>query len=216
MTNYPKIGVGKRAVIAGQTGAGKSILARWLLYRSPGHWIILNPKWTAAFDDMESSQKINGFDYGKIEKSLKENRFTIVNPMPDETSPEMMDEFILEIHNSYKNVGLCVDELYMIHTNGRPGKGLTGWLTRGRELKQSFLGLTQRPAWVSKFIFSEADYIGSMFLNLPEDRKRMFDFIGNEQVRVKLPALVWFWYTVSKDNLRRFGAVPIDISYESE
>ncbi len=208
---YPKISVGKRAVIAGQTGSGKSVLAKWLLMRSPGHWIILNPKWTSAYNDIDDANVIEGIDYSKIESSITKHRFTIVNPFGNESTPATLDEFVEDIHNTYNSVGLCCDELYTMHTNGRPGPGLVGWLTRGRELQQSFLGLTQRPAWISRFVFSEADYIGSMRLNLPEDRKKMYDVVGNKIIKEKLAKYKWFWYDVNADELRRFGEVPAEL-----
>ena len=113
------------------------------------------------------------------------------------------------LHGAFTSVGLCADELYTLHQNGRAGDGLTGWLTRGRELKQSFLGLTQRPAWVSKFILSESDYIGEMSLTLEADRKTMRDIIGSPEALVKLPPREWLWYDMSADRLRKFGPVPL-------
>lgn len=217
MNKLPEIGRHQRAIVAGQTGSGKSMLARWLLLRSAGHWVILNPKWTAAFNDMPDSQIIKGIDFKKITKSISENRFTIVNPLADENNYTDMDDLIYFLHTNFSNVGLCVDELYMIHsTSGRPGQGLIGWLTRGRELKQPFLGLTQRPAWISRFLFSEADFIGNMALNLPEDRKKIYETVGHPAVKDKLAPYYWYWYAVAPDKLRRFAPIPIDKSIRKE
>lgn len=204
----PKIEPGKRAVVAGRTGSGKSTLAEWLLIQSPGHWLIINPKATAAYDKLPDSKKIEGIDLAKITKSMQENRFTIVNPTRQQNNFETLDALIVWLHDGWLNVGLCVDELYAIHQNGRPGEGLIAWLTRGRELKQSFLGLTQRPAWVSKFLMSEADYIGVMALNLKEDRKRMYEITGQELFEISPEPFYWHWYNVSKDSVRSFGPVP--------
>jgi len=207
---YPVINPGKRAIVAGRTGSGKSSLARWLLVRSPGHWVILNPKWTKAFNSLPNSKVIEGIDLKKIEKSIFENRFTIINPLSSQTDPDLLDVLIKWLHETFTDIGLCLDESYSVHTNGRAGPGLIGWLTRGRELKQSFLGLTQRPAYLSKFLFSEADYIGGMALTMEDDRKRMFEFTGREAYRAKLAAYDWLWYDVGEDNLRALGPVPID------
>jgi len=208
MANFPRIERGQRAAIAGRTGSGKSTLARWFLQRSPGRWVILNPKHTKAYDSLIDTNTVNGFDLKKIERSMNEHRFTIINPRSDQANPEIMDDFVLWLHQSYTHIGLCVDELYTLHSNGRAGEGLTGWLTRGRELKQSFLGLTQRPAWVSKFILSESDHIGEMSLTLDADRKAMRDVIGSPECLVKLPPYVWLWYDMGADRLRKFGPVP--------
>src|SRR5574337_184117 len=93
--------------------------------------------------------------------------------------------------------------------------GLTAYLTRGRERGQSFLGQTQRPAWISRFIFSEANYISEMALNLLDDRKRMFQFIGHATALEKLPPHEWLWYSVDTDTLRHFLPIPIDTAEQS-
>lgn len=113
------------------------------------------------------------------------------------------------LHESFENVGFCIDELYTLHTGGRAGEGLTGVLTRGREMKQSFLGLTQRPAWVSRFCFSESDYVIGMDLALKEDRKRMVDITGNIHFSERLEARKWLFYDVGKDDIKKYSAVPL-------
>lgn len=209
MEILPLINPGERAVVAGRTGSGKSTLANWLLQRSPGVWVILNPKLTKAYEKLPGSKVVSGFDDVKIDRAFREARFVIVNPKQQEARPEEMDYFVQWLHDSYEKVGLCVDELYTLHKNGKAGDGLLGWLTRGRELKQSFLGLTQRPAWLSQFVFSESNYIGEMSLNLPADRKRMFEFIGHEEALRNLPPRQWLWYNTEADSLRLFNPVPV-------
>lgn len=206
---HPVINPGKRAIVAGRTGSGKSTLAKWMLQVSPGHWVIINPKNTAAYNSLPDSLNIDGIDLKKIAKSIEEHRFTIVTPKANQLQPETLDLLINWLHSDYTNLGICVDELYAVHKNGVAGEGLIGLLTRGRELKQSFFGLTQRPAWLSKFLFSESDYIGGMALNLVDDRKRMFDFTGKKAFLEKLPERDWLWYDVAADNLRAFNPVPL-------
>lgn len=206
----PRINPGKRAIVAGRTGAGKSSLGTWLLKRSPGHWLILNPKWTKAYDNLPDAKKIEGIKLKEIARSLEENRFTIVNPRNSESRHDILDLLILWLHENFTDVGLCIDESYAVHNGGKAGEGLIAWLTRGRELKQSLLALTQRPAWLSKFLFSEAEYICGMSLNLEDDRKRMKEFTGKDQFLLKIPNYKWYWYDVSNDTLQLFGPVPLD------
>lgn len=210
MSKPPKIERGKRAILAGRTGSGKSTLARWLLMQSPGSWLILNPKWTAAYDKLPGAVKVHGFDFGKIERHFdNRQRFIVVNPEQHQMNPETLDDFVNYFHSMYEGFGLCCDELYMMHNHGRPGPGLIGVLTRGRELKQSFLGLTQRPAWVSKFLFSEADYIGRMSLSLKQDRKTMVEYMGADaDAESDLAPFDWDWYDVAADKLRHMQPVP--------
>lgn len=207
----PRIKPGQRALMAGRTGSGKSTWAKWMLLRSPGTWIILNPKHTSAYESLSDSIVIKSLDIAKIESSMKRRRYIIVNPETLESDPDTLDAFILMLHNGWRNINLCCDELYKVHKNGVAGQGLVGWLTRGRELKQSFLGLTQRPAWISQFLFSESDYIGSMSLLVPDDRKRMQKLTGRSEFDKMLDKRDWLWYTIDTDRLRYFSEVPMTV-----
>lgn len=208
--NLPRIPQGKRAILAGRTGSGKSTLARWLLTESPGHWFILNPKHTKAYDALPDSVVVkSAYDVKRLEREIRRHQFVIVNPTQAEATPDGMDWFAQWVHDNFRNIGLCCDELYTMHRNGVAGEGLLSYLTRGRELGQSFLGQTQRPAWISQFLFSESDYIGEMSLNLKNDRKRMFEFIGHELALEKLPPHWWLWYDATADHLRKFHPVPM-------
>jgi len=209
MDNLPLLNQGQRAVLCGRTGSGKSTLANWLAIRSPGHWLILNPKGTSAYKNLPDCNTVKGINLNKIEKSLEEYRFTNLIPSPGQSTAENMDAFVEYMHQSYTGVGLIVDELYSMHKNGQAGQGLIAWLTRGRELKQSFLGLTQRPAWVSKFVFSESDYVGGMSLVLSDDRKKMYEMTGQSEMLGVLPEHEWLWYDIRKNSLRYLAPVPL-------
>ena len=208
--NLPSIPQGKRAILAGRTGSGKSTLACWMLENSPGHWFILNPKHTRAYDKLPDSVVVkSAYDFKRLEREIQRHRFVVVNPKQSEATPDGMDYFAQWVHDEFREIGLCCDELYTMHRQGVAGEGLLSYLTRGRELGQSFFGQTQRPAWISQFLFSESDYIGEMSLNLVKDRKRMVEFIGHAAALEKLPPHWWLWYDVTADSLRKFKPVPL-------
>lgn len=204
----PQIQPGKRAMVSGRTGSGKSTLACWLLSRSRQHWLILNPKHTAAYKGLPDCEVLARFDENTVSKSIEKHRFTLLNLSGDQATPDYMDTVIQWLHESFEDIGLCVDEAYTLHTGGKAGDGLVGWLTRGRELRQSFLGLTQRPKWLSLFCFSESDYIVEMDLTISDDRKRVFDFTGHPASLERLPPHRWLWYDVGSDSIAKYGPVP--------
>lgn len=209
----PVIMPGKRCIVSGRTGSGKSTLGCWLLRRSPGHWIILNPKWTRAYVGLPDANVVaykGPADDNKIESSMMEHRFTVIEPQSGSGDWETLDSLIMHLHQNFSDVGLCIDELYSIHNNGRAGEGLLGWLTRGRELRQSFLGLTQRPSWLTQFLFSESDYIVGMSLAIEDDRKRLVKMTGRPSFEKKIEERHWRWYDVARDELRTFGPVPVN------
>lgn len=205
----PRIERDKRAIVVGRTGSGKTTLARYLLLASGQHVVIFNPKHTIGYSSLPGVKIIRGFDAKAVCRSIRENRFTVINFDGSESTPEFMDSVIDYLHRKFTNICLCVDELFTLHTNGRPGPGLLGWLTRGRELKQSFIGLSQRPRWISRFVFSEADYIGGMDLKLLEDRKSMQENTGDDSFMSRLPPYYWRWYNVADDEARTYRPVTL-------
>lgn len=199
--------------MCGRTGSGKSTLANWFLKRSPGSWVILNPKHTAAYKELPDAVTIETLSFKKIDDVISSGkyRFVIVNPESTQADPDTMDAFIMHLHRSWRDVGLCCDELYTLHKgNGMAGQGLLGWLTRGRELGQSFLGLTQRPSFLSQFLYSESDYIGTMSLSLRKDRKRLEELTDQPQMGRRVPDYYWLWYETRGEKLRLFEPIPFD------
>lgn len=111
-----------------------------------------------------------------------------------------MDGIIGWLHGAMRNIGLCCDELYTLHSaGGRAGSGLIGWLTRGREYRQSFLGMTQRPVWISRFCYSEADVIIEMDLTAESDRQTVYEYTGDRHFLERVTDYRWLCYRVQPD-----------------
>lgn len=201
---------GQRAVCVGRTGSGKTTLARYIMAVSPVRWIIIDRKCDDAFINDGGVVVLSRLASVKeCSDILAEVPTIVVRPHPAEFRGGFVDEFIGNLHEGLESVGLMVDELYSLHVNGQPGDGLTSWLTRGRSKKQTFLGLAQRPAWISQFIFSEADIIYCMALNKEEDRKRVYDFVGDKRILEKVTKRHFWRYGVDDDVLQRGSPVTI-------
>lgn len=206
----PTLEPGTRAIVSGRTGSGKTSLARWLMEkRNRQHWVILNPKHTAGYKSLPDAVVLDGWHAKKFEKAMMEHRFVILNFRTQELDPDFMDAVLFYIHETYNNIGICADELYYLHRNGEAGDGLIGILTRGRERRQTFLGLVQRPKRISLFSFSEADYIIGMALNLEGDRKRMVEATGDKAFIESLEKYYWLWYTVDADSSQLWKPIPL-------
>ncbi len=208
---YPHVPRGKKATISGRNGTGKTTAGLWIARHSPGTWVILDTK-----GDPDNFGKVGVALEGlptasRLDKALASRaKFVVVRPSYKHLAPDILDDFITQIHLSYSDIGLFIDELYSVHNNGRMGRGLSAWLTQGRALKQSFIGLTQRPAWISGFCYSEADYIGSFDLTLRDDRKRLVAMTGRETFWHNEPTPHTLrWYTVAQDRLTRFAPLPM-------
>ena len=207
----PRLDPGTRTIVAGRTGSGKTSLARYFMQRlnTGQHWVILNPKHTAGYKSLPDAVVLEGWDARKFERAISKHRFVILNFKTAELDSDFMDSVLLYIHETYNNIGICADELYYLHKFGEAGDGLIGILTRGRERKQTFLGLVQRPKRISLFAFSESDYIVMMALNLESDRKRMVEATGDQRFIESLPKYHWRWYTVDADAAQTWGPVPL-------
>lgn len=193
---------GERLVACGTTGSGKSTLAKRYLERSPYHWIIFNPKGTRAFDRLPGTHTLdNKITIVNVEAAIKKYKYVNLKFSSGWTW-EYQDALLRNICEKFTNIGVLIDELYYIHaSNGFAGSGLVGLLSRGRELHQTFIGLTQRPRFVSKFIFSESDYLIEFFLKLPEDRKTLFQQTGEDIALVKQAGHNFLFFDLVRDRV---------------
>lgn len=200
---------GERLAIAGRTGTGKSVLACYFACRSASTpWIVLNPKGTKAYESL-GCEVLETVDLQRIEKLLRAGRWIDLRPpVMESADPQKLDDVVLNLQMNFRGFGLIIDELYTLHRNGQAGPGLSGLLTRGRELQQSVIMCTQRPRWVSRFVFSEAEKFAVLDLNLGEDRKAVRDATGREEF-LKRPQQRhgWFFYVVPDDVFIPFGPV---------
>jgi DNA helicase HerA-like ATPase len=192
----------QRTTIIGRTGSGKTQFAVWLL----------------------SYQEINRipfiiFEFKHDEDNLiyripYSKRITLSSPIPHEpgiyiVSPdigqeELLEQFLNNIHGR-GNVGIYIDEGYEIPRNSMAFNRI---LRQGRSLNIPVITLIQRPAQVSRYILSEADFFSIFFLTDSEDIKKIQRFIRNDAVANDISEYNSKWYDVTKNNLIMLTPVP--------
>lgn len=184
----------QRAVVIGRTGSGKTTLGFWLLSLAPFDrqpYVIVDYK---GDDLLNSSGRIREIGLNEIPVHPGLYR---VSPRP-EIDDDAVDAWLWNIWKR-ENTGLFIDETYRL-----PNKGaaFNACLTQGRSKHIPVICLTQRPAWLSKFVFSEADFFAVMHLNERTDRKRVQEFIPQERLDIeqRLPDYHAHWYDVGTDN----------------
>lgn len=175
----------KRTAVIGSTGSGKTQLAIWLLSTADFHsrpWIIFDFKGDELIDEI-----------GPTEISIfgappKKPGLYVVRPIP-QMHDKAVEEFLWGVWRQ-ENVGIFIDEGYML---GNRNPALNACLTQGRSKRIQMIVLSQRPVWMSKFVFSEANYFAIMNLTLEDDRKYVASYCGNMKINM-LPRYHSLWY----------------------
>jgi hypothetical protein len=184
---------GEHALVVGQNGSGKSYLLQELIRQADiAPIFIIDTKGDNGFLTVNRpDETLTVFDGGimKFERFIKQParkipEYVVIRPPDSEvTVPEVLDYYIQLIRDHFKKpCVIVVDELYMLHRNGRCGPGLAGALTRGRSRDQRLYGASQRPGWISRFCLSEVNHYYVFRLVDIEDRKRL-TFIGLDKAR---------------------------------
>lgn len=183
--------------IMGRNGSGKTQFATWILShgnfeRQP--YVVIDYKYDDLINNIPRIKEI-----GLTTRPPKFPGLYIVHPRPDEA--EAVEAFLWAIWER-ENIGVYIDEAHML-----PNKGaFQALLTQGRSKHIPRIVLTQRPAWVNRFVFSEANFYAVFHLNDWQDQRRVQDFVP-VNLRAPLPRFQsWYHYV---DDYRTFRLLPV-------
>ena len=187
-----------RIAIIGRTGSGKTQAAVWHLSqqnidRMP--WIVLDYKNDVLINDIAKAQYI--YFSSPVPKLPG---IYILSLLPGQE--EELEEYLWKVWER-GGIGIYTDEGYMVGKS----KAFEACLTQGRSKKIPMITLSQRPSWISKFVFSEANFFQVFHLNDREDRKAVQRFIP-ASIEKRLPEYHSRYYDVDKDVLAEFAPVP--------
>lgn len=187
-----------RLAVIGRTGSGKTHFSVWSL--SHANWV--ERPWL-IFDYKHDGliKKIPRLEHLKItDKVPKEAGLYAVHPLPLDTDAT---EAMLWRIWAKGNTGVYIDEAHILPDKG----GLQAILTQGRSKNIPAIVVTQRPSWVSRFVFSEADYYSVFHLNDTRDRKTVGSFVPVDMDRPLDSRNSW-WHDVATNRSYRMLPVP--------
>jgi len=185
-----------RVSIVGRNGSGKTVMAAWLLAQANTRskpWVIVD------FKGEEFLSNIPGVEEITLRQTAKKPGVYIVHPVPDEDG---IEDFLWRIWQRGKT-GVYVDEAHMLHGSS----AFQALLTQGRSKGIPMITITQRPSWVSRFVFSEADFYSIFHLNDRRDRNIVAQFIPQDLER-PLPEYHSYWHDVKRYKTFHLQPVP--------
>lgn len=196
-------GVENRTVVVGSTGSGKTRFGMWLL--SIARWGNI-PRVVFDFKGDDLIGKLEAAGYAR-EISIAGNPprkpgTYIVRPSPHET--EAVEAFLWKCWKQ-EEIGLYFDEGYMVAKS----KALNAILTQGRSKHVPVITLSQRPCWISKFVFTESEYFAVLRLNHKDDKDTVRAFV-NTDVMVPPRPYHSLWYDAGSDKAVILAPVPND------
>jgi DNA helicase HerA-like ATPase len=176
----------QRTVIVGSTGSGKTFLAVWLLSTRDWHkrpWFIFDFKGDKLIGELEA-EEINVYS-----NPPKKPGLYVIRPVRFRDD-EAVEFFLWKVWAN-ENAGVYVDEGYML---GNRNAGYSALLTQGRAKNIELITLVQRPVWIDKAVFSEANHFYIMKLQLEGDRRYVSEYLDNTPISL-LPKFHSYWYS---------------------
>lgn len=168
-------------------------------------WVVFNFKGDKHIDSIQEAEHI-GFDY--VPKKKDSGLFVIhVSPYDLEGNSKgksAFEKYLLKIWER-EQCGVFMDEAVMVGNN----PAFVWLLTQGRSKEIPMIICAQRPAYISRFAFSEATFIQVFDLNDDRDIDTVEGFVPLDWADEKPlgPHQSWY-YSVEDNQLFRFNPVP--------
>lgn len=190
----------QRIAIIGRTGSGKTIAGLWHLSnasfdRMP--WIIIDFKTDEHINAIERATYIDTTD------NPTRPGIYILQPHPNDVSVATFLERVWQ----RENAGVYVDESYMLSEKTANENRFITLLTQGRSKHIPMIVLSQRPVWITRFVWSESDFFQLFHLNSRKDEKNVEDFLPAGSYR-NLPEFHSLYYDVGRSQVSYLSPVP--------
>ena len=185
--------------IIGRNGTGKTQAALWHLSKRNFDvmpYVVL---------DFKTDELVNSIDRARhidLREIPRRPGIYIAHPTPQDVEDGSVESFLWRMYER-ENVGGWIDESYMLQRS----KAFETLLVQGRSKRIPLTVLTQRPVWVSRYIFSEAAFFQVFALSDRRD-KMTVEAIVPVNLDERLPDFHSHYYDVLRDELIVLAPVP--------
>lgn len=189
----------QRIALLGCTGSGKTLGG--LFHLSNANFDTM--PWTIIdFKKDEHIEAIPRAQYVSISDAPSRPGIYVLQPAPKEN----ISDYLTRVWRKGRH-GVFVDEGFVMSHVPENEEMFETLMTQGRSLRIPMILLSQRPAWVSRFMFSEADFIQAWRLNDKRDIKTVESFLPSGAYK-RLPDFHSLYYDVGKNKLTYLAPVP--------
>lgn len=191
-----------RTAIVGRTGSGKTVAAIWILSQSDFDerpWIILDYKHDELINAISRAEPTTYEELPDLPGVY------ILTVLPGEES--RVDEWFKKVWER-ENLGILIDEGYMIDPRSQ---WFNACLTQGRSKRIQMVILSQRPVWLSRFVFSEADFFCAYDLTHVKDQEKVAEYVRDDNRRIldrPLARFHFYYYDVADKRLELSAPAP--------
>jgi len=191
----------QHVAIIGRNGSGKTHAALWHLSKRNFEvmpYVCFNFKGDELIDSIERARHIGLDDFPK------RPGIYVIHPTPQDIEDGRVDAFMWKMY-ARENIGGWIDESYMLQRS----KAFETLLVQGRSKRIPLTVLTQRPVWVSRYIFSEAAFFQVFALTDKRDKQTVETIVPVDlENGERLGEFFSYYYDVLRDELFIMRPVP--------
>lgn len=197
--NFP--GDTDRLAILGRTGSGKTQAAVFHLSRAGFDympWVVIDYKNDALINRIDRAEVID-FDTVPDQPGIY-----ILKVRPGQE--ELVSDWFRRAWEM-EDIGIYVDEGYLIDSRDM---WFNACLTQGRSKHIPMIVLSQRPVWLSRYVFSEASYFQVFDLSHTKDMDKVREYVRDDEGQLDQPLVDYhsYYYDVVRRRLDTLGPAP--------
>jgi len=191
-------------LFVGATGSGKTTLAKGLLWKRPSV-VVLDPKRTFTLPDGWPHETYTTM--ARLSRHDDNNAAAIYRPDPDDLD-KGCEEFFQWVFDRGDTL-LYVDEAAEVSTPTKISKGYSRCLRLGRERGIGTWSATQRPVWIYRAIYTEAEHVFVFRLRDMDDRAAVARFTTKDILTKNPTGHGFYWYNDRNQRLRYYPSAKV-------